>query len=214
MEAESTQCRSSRIRTSGRCLAIALNTALYWVKRGCRATLVRASALSRATSSLNQGALRSAKVAARSRTLLLGTKVPSRSGAWSTSAGSVRGMASHNRRACSVLISPPAHLVSTSPDSIVKASRADRFEHPVAKLDSTVEDNYHRLIDQPPHQVDYVARGAPDRLSRFQVPAAGKDREHAKQHLLFGLQQIVAPVDRAPDRLLPLRKIASPPGQQ
>src|SRR5262245_34002794 len=97
----------------------------------CCAILAPASALVSVTSSLNQGALRWAKVAARSRTPVLGTKVPSRSGAWSMSAGSVSGMASHKRRACSVPINPPAHRVSTSPESIVNASRNGKYGSPL-----------------------------------------------------------------------------------
>ena len=66
---------------------------------------------------------------------------------------------------------------------------------------------HQRLVDQPAEHGDGLA--APQRilgadvLGRLQPEAAGEHGEPAQQHLLAGLEQLEAPVERRPQGLLP-----------
>ena len=53
-----------------------------------------------------------------------------------------------------------------------------------------------------------------DRLGRFQCAAPHKDRQPPEQRLLSRLQQVVAPGDGAPQRLMPLLQVPRPPVEQ
>ena len=79
---------------------------------------------------------------------------------------------------------------------------ADRLEHPVA-LGREADQ---ALLDQRLQRVDV---GAADLLGRVQGAAAGEDREGADDALLFLGKQVVAPVDRRPQRLLPRVGVAA-----
>ena len=79
---------------------------------------------------------------------------------------------------------------------------ADRLEHPVA-LGREAEQ---ALLDQRLQRVDV---GAADLLGGVQGAAAGEDREGADDALLFLGEQVVAPVDRRPQRLLPRVGVAA-----
>ena len=60
--------------------------------------------------------------------------------------------------------------------------------------------------------VEAVARA--DLLGRLQLEAAGEDREPAEQQLLVRLEQVVAPLERRGQRLLPGRRGVAAAAQQ
>src|ERR1700741_2323126 len=53
-----------------------------------------------------------------------------------------------------------------------------------------------------------------DRLNRFEGASSHKDRKPAEELLLGRRQQVVTPVNRAPQGALPLGEVMSPAGQQ
>ena len=83
---------------------------------------------------------------------------------------------------------------------------AHGLQQPVAALAGSLLDVHQRLVDQPAEHGDGLA--APQRilgadvLGRLQPEAAGEHREPAQQHLLAGLEQLEAPGERRPQRLL------------
>ena len=72
---------------------------------------------------------------------------------------------------------------------------ADRLQHPVA----LVREAEQALLDE---RLQRVEVGAADLLGGLQRAAAGEDGERAEETLLLLREQVVAPVDRRPQRLL------------
>src|SRR5579884_2583948 len=73
---------------------------------------------------------------------------------------------------------------------------ADRLEHPeAARLPAAHE----ALVDERLHELE---AGARDPLRRLERPAAPEDRERREQPPLLGLEQLVRPLERRPERLL------------
>src|SRR4029077_3362184 len=72
-----------------------------------------------------------------------------------------------------------------------------------------VLDRHERLLDETRERVcdrqrlEPVARA--DLFTRLQLEAAGEDREPAEQQLLVGLEEVVAPLERRGQGLLPRR---------
>ena len=73
-------------------------------------------------------------------------------------------------------------------------------------LDETRE----RVCDR--HRLEAVARA--DLFTRLQLEAAGEDREPAEQQLLVRLEEVVAPLERRGQRLLPRRRRMAAAAQQ
>ena len=94
----------------------------------------------------------------------------------------------------------------------------DRFEQSVARSRLLVRHRHQRLLDQGAEQIDHLAGDVPflrpHRLGGLQRPSAGKHGEPAKERLLGWPEQLVAPGDRRPHRLLPLRQVPGAADQQ
>ena len=94
----------------------------------------------------------------------------------------------------------------------------NRLEHPVARRrprSSAPRATCRRAARAGrarPHVLEAVARA--DRLGRLERPPAGEDREPAQERPLLLGEQVVAPVDRRPQRLLARRARAAPARQQ
>jgi hypothetical protein len=75
-----------------------------------------------------------------------------------------------------------------------------------------------RLRDQAGNSVNHVRRGGlgarHDRADRLQVEGAGEDRQAAEQHPLGLRQQLVAPIERRPQGLVPRQSRPPSSGQQ
>src|SRR5215213_7897902 len=85
---------------------------------------------------------------------------------------------------------------------------ADRLQHGVARAAMLLIREYERRINQPQQtEGDVLSRqlrvGA-YHFGNVQRPTAGKNRQSSQQDLLNGCEQGVAPVDRRPERLVPL----------
>jgi hypothetical protein len=105
----------------------------------------------------------------------------------------VVGVSAGNRIGLAGLVQPFARIL------------ADRLEHPVALLCETEQ----AFLDQRLQPFDV---GAADFLGGFQG-ATREDREGAEYTLLFLGEQVVAPVDRRAQRLLPRVGVAATPEQ-
>src|SRR5262249_41025439 len=83
---------------------------------------------------------------------------------------------------------------------------ADRLQHPEARLGIRADLLQQALRDQRAHAVEYVdaerAVRVADVLGSLEGAAADEDRETPEQRLLLGVEQVVAPGDRASERLL------------
>ena len=94
----------------------------------------------------------------------------------------------------------------------------DRLEQPVAPLASAFVRGDERLLDEAREHVgalrDIEAGSAAHGLDRVQLEAAGEDAESAQQHPLVRLEQIVAPLERRLERLLPRRRRATPGAEE
>jgi hypothetical protein len=95
---------------------------------------------------------------------------------------------------------------------------ADRLQEPVTRPQLVLLAQQHRLVCQPGHQLHHVAVrdavAAADRLGRFQVEPAGKDRGPRPQRPLARRTQRETPVDRGPQRALPRQRSPTAPVQQ
>ena len=96
---------------------------------------------------------------------------------------------------------------------------AHRLQQPVApRAGGALVHLHQRLVDQPRQQVEHRVRGEAvaraDRLGGLQRPAAGEDRQPPQQRPLRLGQQVVAPVERRPQRLLARQRGPAAAGQQ
>ena len=100
---------------------------------------------------------------------------------------------------------------------LLQGELADRLQHPEARLPlSTLGLANEALVDERGERgknVEPVA-GCISGLGRLQRPAAGEDRQPAKQRLLAGREQVVAPGDGVAQRLLARGQVAGAAGQQ
>ena len=80
---------------------------------------------------------------------------------------------------------------------------ADRLEHPEAAARPAAQE---ALVDE---RLQLVEVGVADGLGRLEREAAGEDGEPAEQALLLLVEQVVAPLDRRPQRALPLGRVAA-----
>ena len=92
----------------------------------------------------------------------------------------------------------------------------DRIQHPIAIALRISHDQ--RLLDQADHQVQNVVLR--DLLSRADGfggsarPATGESCQPGEQPLLHVVEQVIAPVDGGPERLVPRQHVAAAAGQQ
>src|SRR6266516_431095 len=95
---------------------------------------------------------------------------------------------------------------------------ANSFQHHEARLFSRlfgllqqtiVEECCYSIQDTQSHMVNLVA----DRFRRLEGAAADEDGETSEEALLIGRQEIIAPLDGAPKRLLPCGKTSRSTGQ-
>ena len=90
---------------------------------------------------------------------------------------------------------------------------ADRLEKPVARLSGAVVGDDERLVDQLAEDVEHVdgieCVADQDRFGRDDVATAGEDREPVEGVAFELAQQVVRPVDGAPERLLPFERGAA-----
>ena len=98
----------------------------------------------------------------------------------------------------------------------VLAERLEHDEARVAVVGHALDEQ--AVVDERGDAVEdvdaEVLAGVADGLGRLERAAAGEDREAPEQRLLGRRQQVVAPVDRAAQRLLALRQVARAAGQQ
>lgn len=77
---------------------------------------------------------------------------------------------------------------------------AYRRQKPVARCVGAVHHLHERPIDQPAEKIEHLGRGhgavAADDLRRGQREAASKHPQPAKEQLLLGLEQLMAPLER------------------
>src|ERR1700719_183771 len=83
---------------------------------------------------------------------------------------------------------------------------ANRLQHPVAGLRvcSLLAPN-EVLVDQRPERLDVCVA---DRLRGLKRAAPREDRETREQAAFLVIEQVVAPGDRRPQRVLPRRRVA------
>src|SRR5262245_13735273 len=84
---------------------------------------------------------------------------------------------------------------------------ADDLEHREAIATASHE----ALVDE---RAEILERRVADRFRGSECPASGEDAEPREQLLGARLEQVVAPVERHAQRLLMLRRVAAPAGQQ
>ena len=95
---------------------------------------------------------------------------------------------------------------------------ADRLEQAVAIAAVAVFDRDERLLDEPREHVGDLARvevvARAHVLDRLELEAAREDRQAPEQRPLVGLEQLVAPLERRGQRLLPRRRRMAPAAQE
>ena len=84
----------------------------------------------------------------------------------------------------------------------------NRFQHPVARASSLFAPPDQALVEQ---RLERVRVGVADRLGCLVRAASGEDGQRAEEPLLLGLEQVVRPLDRRPEGLLPRIGVAVPP---
>ena len=86
---------------------------------------------------------------------------------------------------------------------------ADCLEQPVAPPLARLLDRDERLLDEARQDIRDRRRGESlpraDHFGRIELEAAGEGRQPAEEDLLVGLEQVVAPLERCRQRLLPRR---------
>ena len=89
----------------------------------------------------------------------------------------------------------------------------DRLEQPVAPLASALVRGDERLLDEAREHVgaprDVETGAGADGFDRAELEAAGEDAEPPQQHPLVRLEQVVTPLERRLERLLPRRRRAA-----
>ena len=96
---------------------------------------------------------------------------------------------------------------------------ANSFQHREAGFSIRRRSLQHQaFIEHRSHTVEQVqieiAPGVANRFDALQIAAANEDRETPEEFLLGGIQQLVAPIHGCTERLLALREVARPAGQQ
>ena len=95
---------------------------------------------------------------------------------------------------------------------------ADRVEHHVALLVRALFDAEQALVDERRDAIEDIdadiARGATDAVGQVQVAATDEHGQAVEQPAGAGFEQVVAPRDRAPQRLLALRQVPRARGEQ
>jgi hypothetical protein len=90
--------------------------------------------------------------------------------------------------------------------------------HGVQQAEALAVGDDERLLEQPGEQSDDPPAGdrtvGADLLGRLEREAAGEDREPTVKDALLGGEQVVAPVDRGPQRLLPGQRRAAACAEQ
>ena len=108
--------------------------------------------------------------------------------------------------ACRRIVSSPA-----SPKPLA-AELAKRFEEPEPVGGLSLSALEHGLLDQGPDELRDLFGVQPvagaHRLGRVELEATGEHRQAGPQQSLVLAQELVAPVDRALERLLPERQAA------
>jgi hypothetical protein len=105
------------------------------------------------------------------------------------------------------------------PRELLLGVLADGLKHPEARLLAGTDGALDQAaVDQYPEPLEHVASrqvsAAADGLGRFQRPATGEDGQAPEQRLLTRAEQVVAPGERLAQRLLALRQVGRPAGQQ
>ena len=92
------------------------------------------------------------------------------------------------------------------------------LQQAVAAIAGALLDVDERLVDQAAEESDRLLAlqriPCADVLGRLQAEAPGEHREAPQEDLLVGIEQIEAPGERRPQRLLPGHRRAAPPGEQ
>ena len=105
-------------------------------------------------------------------------------------------------RDCEVVlgVSAPQLAVLAGGSESLRGELADRLQHPVARLAVLLATSNQALVQQG---LQPVRVGIAHALRGLVVAASCEDRERTKEPLLLWLQQVVRPLDRRPQRLLP-----------
>ncbi len=91
---------------------------------------------------------------------------------------------------------------------LLQAELADRLEHAEATARPPPEE---APLDE---SLDQVEGRVANRLGRLEVKTLGKDRQVGEKALLVWIEEVVAPLDRRPQRALPFRGVPWAPGQE
>ena len=117
-----------------------------------------------------------------------------------------------------VPVPPPQRRVLTGAVQAFLPELAQGLRQPVPGHALAVLGDQHRLVAQRGQQPQHVAGGQPvigaDALGRVQLEPAGEHRQPRPQQPFGPAAQLIAPLDRGPQRLLPGRVGAAAPGQQ
>src|SRR5918999_1751094 len=127
--------------------------------------------------------------------------------------------------ALSLLCQVPEVLGVAAPDLILLSGRGetlhgelpDRLQHGEPGLAIPgLSRPRHAVIRQilEPVENPQVEAGPADDLSRFEAPAAAEDSQAGDQALRLGVEQVMAPLDRAAERSLPFGKVAGSAGEE
>src|ERR1700693_991543 len=89
---------------------------------------------------------------------------------------------------------------------------ADGLQHQEARLREVRKTPKQALVRQLIERVEDIPadilRGTTDRLQLFKVATAGEDRNARHQASMAGIEHVVTPLNRAPQRLLPCWRVA------
>ena len=100
-------------------------------------------------------------------------------------------------------------------DELFLGVLAYRIQQPVAV--AVLVGDHQRFLDEGDQQIDHIVLGdrlpGADELHRAERPAAGEDRQPREQRLFRRIEQVVAPVDQRPQRLVP-RQLGTAAGRQ
>jgi hypothetical protein len=103
-------------------------------------------------------------------------------------------------------------------DESFEPELTDRLEHPEARLEADFVTPDQAVLDQLIERLERIqaafAGGGADRIGGLQAPTPAEDREPSEHRLAGGIQEIVAPLDRATQRALALRPVTRPAREQ